>query len=461
MKFSPPPDEGSGRSLPSELLLLCTCATIFTTVFSSYSVLQQLKHYYKPYLQRYVVRILIMPLLYAVTSTVSLFSLQLAEMIGLVRDLYEVRPRNHASSPSQAFVIYCFFNLLVEYLGGESEICAMLQGRPPTPQIFPFNLFFHSMDLSDPYTFLSVKRGIQQYVQLKPILAVATVLLKIAGHYQDGRLNVQNGYTWIALLYNISVFIAIYSLTMFWVCLHKELEPFRVPAKFLCVKGVVFFSFWQGLTISILVAAGIIRHIGSVVDDIYLSAALQDTLISLEMPIFAVASAHAFSHSDYVQPPSSMAGRLPFLDALQDSFGIGDVLADLAVTFRGTEYTYRSWEESDNVVHHSHAFQHRSRAGLRYMDGGKKKYWLEQGPNDPVAGGDRNSPGYEHARLQSHATPSRSYGSTESTSPAKEQDTVHFGSPSDNEQDLYSLSRKLPYGDYRYPCIDDLDIGDE
>lgn len=30
------------------------------------------------------------PLLYAITSTISLFSLQLAEMIGLVRDLYEV-----------------------------------------------------------------------------------------------------------------------------------------------------------------------------------------------------------------------------------------------------------------------------------------------------------------------------------------------------------------------------------
>jgi len=31
------------------------------------------------------------PLLYAVSSTISLFSLQLAEMIDLMRDLYEVR----------------------------------------------------------------------------------------------------------------------------------------------------------------------------------------------------------------------------------------------------------------------------------------------------------------------------------------------------------------------------------
>ncbi|CCU99988.1 unnamed protein product [Malassezia sympodialis ATCC 42132] len=75
----------------------------------------------------------------------------------------------------------------------------MLRGRPPTPHIFPINLIFPPMDLSDPYTFLTLKR---EYVQIKPVLAVATVLLKMYGKYQDGRLHVSNGYTWIAMLYS-------------------------------------------------------------------------------------------------------------------------------------------------------------------------------------------------------------------------------------------------------------------
>lgn len=33
----------------------------------------------------------------------------------------------------------------------------------------------------------------------------------------------------------------------------------RPMPKFLCVKGILFFSFWQALSISALVAAGIIR----------------------------------------------------------------------------------------------------------------------------------------------------------------------------------------------------------
>lgn len=56
----PPQDSGTGKSLPSSFLTLCTMATLCTTWLSVYSVILQLKHYYKPSLQRYVVRILVM-----------------------------------------------------------------------------------------------------------------------------------------------------------------------------------------------------------------------------------------------------------------------------------------------------------------------------------------------------------------------------------------------------------------
>ena len=171
------------------------------------------------------------------------------------------------------------------------------------------------MDLSDPYTFLSLKRGILQYVQIKPVLAVTTVLLKMYGKYEDGHLHLGNGYTWTAIIYNFSVFVALYYLTMFWICLSKELAPFRVASKFICVKGVIFFSFWQGLFISVLVAMGLVTHIGGVYDDTYLSTALQDILICLEMPIFAIAHIYAFSHLDYMTESPRLVGRMPFLYA--------------------------------------------------------------------------------------------------------------------------------------------------
>ena len=62
--------------------------------------------------------------------------------------------------PVQAFVIYCFFQLLVSYLGGERSLLILLHGRQPIPHPFPFNIFLKPMDISDPWVLLNLKRGI-------------------------------------------------------------------------------------------------------------------------------------------------------------------------------------------------------------------------------------------------------------------------------------------------------------
>ena len=60
----------------------------------------------------------------------------------------------------QAYVIYCFFQLLVGYMGGERSLLILLHGRPPKDTVFPFTLLRRELDLSDPYVFLFMKRGV-------------------------------------------------------------------------------------------------------------------------------------------------------------------------------------------------------------------------------------------------------------------------------------------------------------
>lgn len=95
-----------------------------------------------------VVRIMVMVPIYAISSLISLFSLNAAFFIDAIRDIYE------------AFVIYCFFVLLLTYLGGERSLLILLHGRPPKSPIFPMNLWRKEIDISDPTVFLFLKRGI-------------------------------------------------------------------------------------------------------------------------------------------------------------------------------------------------------------------------------------------------------------------------------------------------------------
>ncbi|TKY89457.1 hypothetical protein EX895_001988 [Sporisorium graminicola] len=493
-----PEGSGSGRSLPVPLLIVSTLSAIFASCFSVYLIWKQLKNYRKPTLQRYVVRLLIMVPIYSIASVISLYSLQLADVIDLIRDLYE------------AFVIYCFFNLLIEYLGGERSLIVLLHGRAPQEHLFPANLFLHDMDASDPYTFLALKRGVLQYVQVKPVLAVATLLLKAAGKYEEGKISLTDGYTWISFTYNVSVFLSLYCLGMFWKCLNDDLQPFRVTSKFLCVKGIIFFSFWQGLGISILVAAGLIKKVGPVYDPDYISMAIQDFMICLEMPIFALGHAWAFSHTDYIDPFAHYAARLPVYYALRDCIGMYDVFSDSLTTVRGTGYVYQTFEPSEGVIHQPLARERRSKAGLRYTQGGKAKYWLpqrgtgdirdatrgarHQGPlkklrryindkrmqleghapltpqeaddivhDDPAMaqdeGSSERSPLLRHPKdaarsVARHAGESLDFFAERQLDSDEEAEDLRFDDPDEEEEDAYQKSRTLHFGDYAYPNID-------
>jgi hypothetical protein len=105
--------------------------------------------------------------IYAVASLIALFSLEAAFVIDVIRDIYEVWIQPDSAIAElierivlQAFVIYCFFQLLVGYMGGERSLLILLHGRPPKDAVFPFTLLRRELDLSDPYVFLFMKRGV-------------------------------------------------------------------------------------------------------------------------------------------------------------------------------------------------------------------------------------------------------------------------------------------------------------
>ncbi|KAG2080308.1 organic solute transporter Ostalpha-domain-containing protein [Suillus cothurnatus] len=459
---------GAGSGLPLPVLLLAGISTLVAVAVSGLSIWLQLRNYRKPLLQRMVIRIMLMVPIYALSSLISLFSLDAAFFIDVIRDVYE------------AFVIYCFFVLLLDYLGGERSLLIQLHGRPPIPAIFPVSLWRHEVDVSDPYTFLFIKRGILQYVQVKPVLAVASLIMKATGTYHEGDFGPGPGYLYVSIVYNVSICLALYCLAVFWMCVSGDLKPFRPVPKFLCVKGILFFSFWQSIAVSTLVAADVISKLGPYTDSEHISLGLTDTLICVEMPFFAIAHMYAFSYRDFVKSSPSAkvhVARMRIGYAVRDAFGLKDLVEDTKTTLRGEGINYRAFEPSEGGMHIGAARERRIRAGLRYSAGGKRKYWLPEvtGLADGNAEGDHR--GWfgrvtnndedviapllaEHAENVVHPASDMQYQEQRQTIRIPGDDTTmnmhyYFNDGLATVDDtLYEHAKNYVFGDYAYPVVD-------
>ena len=241
--------------------------------------------------------------------------------------------------------------------------------------------------------------------------------------------------------------------------------------KFLCVKGILFFSFWQGLFISVLVAGGAIKKLGPYTDSEHISLGLIDTLICIEMPFFAVAHMYAFATRDYVDPNTSYVARLPVFHAFKDAFGLRDVVEDVKTTLHGEGMDYREFEPSEGQIHQGAGRDRRIRAGLRYSQGGKRKYWLPQPATSSSTRHGLRIPGRSsfdevHAPLLAHQqadtvqsaadlrSPDEGFGLFAGDTIAEEGYDLPFGELDDMDEELFEHSKKYLFGDYNYPCVD-------
>ncbi|KAI9887220.1 MAG: hypothetical protein M1823_000968 [Watsoniomyces obsoletus] len=341
-------------------------------------------------------------------------------------------------------------HLLINFLGGERSLIVMMHGRPPVHHLFPLNYCLGKVDVSDPHTFLAIKRGILQYAWLKPLLGIATIVMKATNTYQEGYVGLRSGYFWSGIVYNISITLSLYSLAMFWVCMSQDLQSFRPMPKFLSIKLIIFASYWQGFFLSILV------WIGAIPDDVTgytpdnLAAAIQNALICFEMPAFAVGHWYAFSWHDYADPTIS-AARMPFVYAFRDAFGVRDLLEDTKETFGGKKYDYRLFDSTDDVLTHEESESRMARMmeGMRYERNGKGKYWIpkpgEANSRTPLLAPDRQTGG---RILSPVRQPQGSNGDVSHTGHDLEPLVMD-----DDDERLYENARALEFGDWHYPVI--------
>lgn len=245
----------------------------------------------------------------------------------------------------EAYVILCFMYYLIALLGGdEKQIINRLNAKvneqnrhnssyscwnyciPSSLLVLPCSTFT-SQDLLH-----KCKFGVFQYVFVKNMAALFVCILQIFGKYHEGQFRWNESYIYQCFITNISQMYALYCLLHFYNVTKDDLSQWRPIGKFLCVKMVVFFTWWQSIAIELFLATPQSKHFivtteHWTVSDI--SKGLQAYLICIEMFFAAIAFSYAFSHRDYSSHRRENNEQSePFLSAFLQSSMPDDFVAD-------------------------------------------------------------------------------------------------------------------------------------
>ncbi|KAG7266295.1 hypothetical protein CRUP_016118 [Coryphaenoides rupestris] len=255
-----------------------------------------------------------------------------------VRDCYE------------AFVIYNFLSLCYEYLGGESAIMAEIRGKPIESSCVYGTCCLWGRTYSIGFLRFC-KQATLQFCVVKPLMAAITVILQAFGKYRDGDFNVNGGYLYVTMVYNISVSLSLYALFLFYFAARDLLVPYNPMLKFVMVKSVIFLSFWQGMLLAILEKCGAIPQISSAevsVGEGTVAAGYQNFIICIEMFFASVALRHAFTYKVYMDKRLDSYGRCAPMksisSSLKETMNPGDMVQDAIHNFSPAyqQYTQQS-----------------------------------------------------------------------------------------------------------------------
>lgn len=294
--------------------------TILSCLISMWHMGSHTRMMNQPVIQRKILAILWMCPIYAVTSCLSLIFPPYGGYFSIIKDFYE------------AYIIYQFLSFCISAIGGgdREKVIDMLAKRvdhltPPFTICFCCKPKYENDRALAAAILLQCQSFAMQFIFWKPVTAIAMFVLKkydYYGPYADNAMDWKSIQFWIVIIQNISTFVAFAGLIKFYHAVDKELQWCRPFAKFLCIKGVVFMTFWQGTAIKVLASTT-----GAGADDDSWSEQVQNFLICLEMLLFSIAHFYCFPVDEW-QPGYKVNFRKA---KFGETMALNDFFSDLKI----------------------------------------------------------------------------------------------------------------------------------
>jgi hypothetical protein len=291
---------------------------LLTCLLTMFHMASHIRHYYEPVVQRKIIAILWMSPIYAITSFLSIVFPILESYLSIIKDFYE------------AYVIYTFFAFLIAVLGrGDRSVAVQVLANHADHLKQPAGCFrrcYYPPPEESPHAkanavLLECQILVMQFVLCRPMTSIASFIISniilpdeesnsfTASDDSISSAQIQHILTspqfYISMLQNISVFLAFTGLLKFYHAVNSDLAWIQPFSKFLCIKGVVFMTFWQGLVIDIIVSV----DAGGRWEDMDENSTnprekaiyLQNVLICLEMLLFSIAHWCVFPNDEWKQ----------------------------------------------------------------------------------------------------------------------------------------------------------------
>lgn len=332
------------------MIYLGVFCAIIAAFISFVDLRDHLSRFDYPKIQVLEMRILMMIPVFALLTAASLIYPDWRFFFTTLRDTYE------------SFILYMFFMLMIAYCGGEGQLLRSLKRkRYKGVHLFPM-CWLPTFDLNTDF-YLRCKRWVLQCALIKPVTSFIAMVGSPMGVYTEGQFSVGNVYTYTCLLLNFSLTMALYYLVLFEVELEKELYYAQTFLKFLCVKSIIFFSYWQSVAVSVFAFLHVINLGSDHEEKERIGYILQDLLMCYELLPVAFLHRAAFSRAKLDNEMASVPvymkddNQADFRSNVDTALSINDVVEDTLATIfyrRGKLVDQENAESGDEneLAHH-------------------------------------------------------------------------------------------------------------
>ncbi|KAF2400850.1 DUF300-domain-containing protein [Trichodelitschia bisporula] len=323
-------------------LIITATFGLIAVLLALFLMMQHARHYSVPGQQKHIIRIVFMIPVYATISFVSYVFYRHAIYWEVLRDCYE------------AFAIAAFFALMSSYieptLHDQKEYFRKIQVDNwvwPVPWMQKCTGGKERGLLRRPRSGLTwfniIWVAIFQYCAIRVLCTFVSMISQLLDRYCESSLSPAFAHVWVMVIEGTSVSVAMYCVIQFYFQLKTDLAEYRPFLKVLCIKLVIFFSFWQAIVISFLSSSSSSRDaILKPSDKIAypdIKIGIPSMLIAVEMSIFAGMHMFAFSWKPYdirnnPDPAARYQGGPLGLYAFVDAFNLWDVVKASARGFR-------------------------------------------------------------------------------------------------------------------------------